>query len=132
MRRMEADLSRPGLYKEEAARSQVAARGGSIWGELTRRNPDLGVVTAYAEGASGDLWIGTKRGLVLLAPSRRSWGHYEHDPEDANTLGGNEIISLMEDRSGLLWIGLSQGGVDKLDRSEARRSMLSHSFIPPV
>ncbi len=132
MRRMEKNLSHLGLYKEESVQSQIEAKGGSIWGELTRKSPELATVNAIAEGASGDMWIGTRHGLVSLNSVRSTWSHYVHNPDDPNTIAGNEIISLLEDRSGLLWIGLSHGGVDKLDLSDSDRSVLSHSFVPPV
>ena len=42
--------------------------------------------------------------------------HYKHDPDDPNSLAVNAVLSLYEDRSGVLWIGTMGGGLDKLDR----------------
>ncbi|HET9914800.1 MAG TPA: two-component regulator propeller domain-containing protein, partial [Anaerolineales bacterium] len=43
--------------------------------------------------------------------------HYRHDPENLNSLSGNNIqkSSLYEDRTGTLWIGTQDSGLNRLD-----------------
>jgi signal transduction histidine kinase len=132
MRRVDENRTHSSLDSKDDVRRVAASKGGSAWAGIIESNPELNSVNVLSEGPSGELWIGTQRGLVAINALRRSGSHYEHDPDDPATLAGNDIISLFEDRSGLLWIGLRQGGVDKLDLSGMHDSRLSRSFVPPV
>ncbi len=86
------------------------------------------------------LWIGTQGGgLNKLVPSAGSgqalskaegfdrkketltgvaFTHYQHDPNNPNSLSNNGINSIYEDRSGMLWIGTGGGGLNKFDREK--------------
>jgi DNA-binding NtrC family response regulator/ligand-binding sensor domain-containing protein len=96
------------------------------------------LVNAVFVDKSGVLWIGTEGGglnkLILShAPSRSSgqdpsklevgesnleteqFIHYEHNPNDPNSLSNNVVNSLYEDSHGILWIG-TNGGLNLFDR----------------
>jgi signal transduction histidine kinase/ligand-binding sensor domain-containing protein len=84
------------------------------------------------EDNSGELWIGTLGGgLDRLVPSHalsevkgeaegldkepEQFIHYPSDPDDPHGLSDNEVLSILEDRAGSLWIG-TRGGLDQFDR----------------
>jgi len=72
-------------------------------------------VFCVAQDHRGFLWFGTEDGL------NRFDGHtfriYQNDPEDPRSLSFSYIRTLLEDRSGRLWIGTFGGGLSRYDRS---------------
>jgi len=63
--------------------------------------------------AQGRIWMGsTANGLVRYLPDApngarlRTW---THDPEDPDSIGGNYVGALLEDRDGLIWVGTLTG-----------------------
>ncbi|MGI9542372.1 MAG: two-component regulator propeller domain-containing protein [Cyclobacteriaceae bacterium] len=93
-------------------------------------------VNVIREDQSGILWIGTYgSGLDLLTLPKTSSGrvdlksfdfafdHYKNDSGDPHSLSNDLIRSIYEDRSGLLWVGTSEGGLNKFDR---RRGKFKH------
>jgi len=84
------------------------------------------MVGSIHEDKSGDLWIGTEEGLNKLDPSpddkvSSEFIHYKHDPADFTSLSSNIIISILEDKSGVFWIGTIGGGLNKLIPEERKK-----------
>ncbi len=79
------------------------------------------VVTAIYEDQQGALWVGTSNGGL----NRCNWSagdgqairctSYQHNPDDPDSLGSNEVKFIHEDRAGVLWIGTWGGGLERLD-----------------
>ncbi len=61
----------------------------------------------------GRLWVGTTAGLALLDRESGSFDVYRNDAADPKSLPDDNIVSLFEDRDGLLWIGTKFGGLAK-------------------
>jgi ligand-binding sensor domain-containing protein len=57
----------------------------------------------------GFLWIGTEGGLSRF--DGRTFTNYTCDPLDSNSLSGNLIVELFQDRTGLIWIAIEDGGI---------------------
>ncbi|MCG3156451.1 MAG: Sensor histidine kinase RcsC [bacterium] len=87
-------------------------------------------VNTIYEDRSGTLWFGTGRGLNKFdrdpdSPSKESTGkagqftRFVHDPKNPHSLSDNRVLSIYEDRSGILWVGVN-GGVNKFDRVQER------------
>ncbi|MCJ8322147.1 MAG: ATP-binding protein, partial [Colwellia sp.] len=58
----------------------------------------------------GNLWIGTyDSGLNHFNPKTQKFTHYRHQPGDANSLSDDNIMSLLEDSQGNLWVGTGGG-----------------------
>jgi len=55
-----------------------------------------------------NLWVGTT-GLNRFDPRTETFQHYLHDPARANSLSHNSVNAIIEDSTGTLWIGTSQG-----------------------
>jgi ligand-binding sensor domain-containing protein/signal transduction histidine kinase len=74
----------------------------------------------------GNLWIGTYGGLnklnskyvsdVRKNKSLPSFICYTHNPDDPKSLSDNRVYSILEDRSGNLWIGTLNGGLNRLSQ----------------
>ncbi len=78
------------------------------------------VYTVY-EDSKGWFWIGTAGGLDRLILSKGKGvdrkilniKHYKPDANDTTSLSNNDVISILEDKSGVLWVG-TEGGLNKL------------------
>lgn len=72
------------------------------------------VVRAILQDREGFLWFATDDGLNRFDGS--NFLIYKNDPEDANSLGHNQITSMIEDRSGGLWLGSYNSGLTYFNR----------------
>jgi ligand-binding sensor domain-containing protein len=77
------------------------------------------------EDHSGNLWIGTWNGLnKLVLPqgvenssndySKVIFERFYSEPNNPNSLSNSRILSIYEDRNGVLWIGTYGGGLNKI------------------
>ncbi|MEE9571612.1 MAG: two-component regulator propeller domain-containing protein, partial [Candidatus Neomarinimicrobiota bacterium] len=81
-------------------------------------------VFSIFQDKAGNLWIGTYDGLNKLNTEYISginnnkspppFISYKHNPEDPNSLSDNRVYSILEDKSGNLWIGTLDGGLNRL------------------
>lgn len=58
-------------------------------------------------------WIGTSDGLSLFNKKTRRFSNFKPSNNNKHSLSKGEILSMLIDRSGLLWIGSNGGGLDK-------------------
>ena len=87
-----------------------------------------GKVTALLHDRRQHLWIGTENSglnyLSLPAAGGPAEGaeppirYLENDPTDLQSLSHDAVTTLFEDRSGLIWIGTSRGGLNKLNHRQ--------------
>lgn len=70
----------------------------------------------------GHFWVGTNKGLAQRVESGHagdkdyySFIFHTHNPFDPESLSHDEIFSIIEDRSGILWIGTNGDGLCKLN-----------------
>ncbi len=94
------------------------APGGLAEGEITFIKRDRG----------GRLWIGTRGdGLAVVDPEAvggdaPAVARYFNDPNSQNSLSNNNVAAFYEDETGLIWIGLVGGGLNKFDRKTGQIS----------
>ena len=82
------------------------------FGELNRDNSKNVVQSCY-EDITGNVWVSTKQGLILLNPGNGKWRVFT----EKDGLPSNTILNTIEDNSGNLWI-LSLGGISKFNKNE--------------
>ena len=66
-----------------------------------------------AEDPVGNLWISTDRGLNKLNPERTIFTRFNYNSTNPNGLSTDNISSICVDRSGILWIGTTDGYLNK-------------------
>jgi PAS domain S-box-containing protein len=81
-------------------------------------------ISAIVRGPDGALWIGTGgyavpgNGLNRVDPAAGTFTRYVNLPDQPASLGGNDVLGLFLDPSGVLWIALYGAGLDRLDLSQ--------------
>lgn len=64
------------------------------------------------------IWTGTdETGLFCFDPATSGVHHFDNIPADRNSLSDNSILCLYQDKSGLIWIGTRNAGVNLLVES---------------
>jgi two-component sensor histidine kinase len=66
----------------------------------------------------GHVWIGTERGLYEYAPDKPRPFIHRHDEEREMSLSDDKVISIEEDKSGVLWFGTFSAGVEIFYREQ--------------
>lgn len=75
-------------------------------------------VFSVLQDHNGFMWIGTRTG-GLNKYDGYSFTQYIKDPDDPNSISGNEIIALFEDDNGIIWIGTRKGGLSRYNSETA-------------
>jgi signal transduction histidine kinase/ligand-binding sensor domain-containing protein len=78
------------------------------------------IVQCIVDGGDGYLWIGTENGIIRFNKTDHTWKIFRNDPEDPESLPGNNVQSLavVFDPEGNLWIGTYGTGVSWIPKSE--------------
>ena len=66
----------------------------------------------------GLMWFGRLGGgLISYNPKDNSFKHFYSNAEDSSSISTNYITTILEDRSGVLWVGgFEEGGINRLNR----------------
>ena len=91
------------------------------------------IFTIYqAPDEPGTLWIGTlDGGLNKFFPAKDSksssiFRRFTHDPLNPQSLSQNIVLSIYKDRTGMLWVGTYNGGLNKADNRLKRFAHYQH------
>ena len=62
-------------------------------------------VYSMLESRDGTMWLASVgSGLLKYDRAHRTLIRYKRDPEDSESLGSNQLLSLYEDREGEVWV----------------------------
>ena len=117
-----------GLLEDRKKRLWVGGKGGKLY-VLENGQPvenlfvnlpagGLGLVYDMIQDKTGAIWLGTKfHGLYKAVPvntaeTKYQLYHYEHNPNDPNSISSDEIYSLLEDKTGRVWVASFETGLD--------------------
>ena len=83
------------------------------------------------EDRLGNLWLGVGRdGLRKYHVKTHQLHTYRNDPLNPNSLGGNIVISIFEDKKGIIWIGTYYGGLCLFDPVKNNFKHIKGTNIP--
>ncbi len=88
------------------------------------------IIEPSSENKSGVLWIGTGYGLFRFDKAAQKFTKVETYISGYD-LNNKNILSLFEDRSGLIWIGTAEDGVLKYDRERLKFKHYRHDPFDP-
>jgi ligand-binding sensor domain-containing protein/serine phosphatase RsbU (regulator of sigma subunit) len=125
-----SDNAVSGIAKAADGTLWIATRGGGVnslkFASVTR-SPETAEFHAYTTsnglsdnfvrsvfvGHGGQIWIGTRNGLDVLNSCTGEVFVFKNSPNNPRSLSGNDITSIVEDQSGLMWLGTSGSGLNK-------------------
>lgn len=128
------DPADPASLSDDSVDSIFEDRSGGLWvgtmKGLDRLDPSTGDFHHYlndasqvdmtnwvvAEDRAGRLWVGRDDGLYLRRSQSEPFVVYRHDPADPFSLSHNRVVSIYQDRGGVLWAG-AFAGVNKWNPS---------------
>lgn len=95
------------------------------------------------EDRSGVVWIASLAGICKINETASRFTIYqqgvnqaeqqaESQPGSLPRLSDNLIISVYQDRQGILWVGTSQFGLNRIDRSTGRVTVYQHDPANPT
>ena len=67
-------------------------------------------------GWDGRVWLGTDHGILMIDGDDQQF--LTHDKQDSDSLGGEDIWSMLQDRQGNLWVGLFYNGLSLCRRPQ--------------
>lgn len=71
------------------------------------------VVNCILQDQQGFMWFGTQEGLNRY--DGYNFKIYKRDPQDSNSLANNFIYTMYQSQDGIMWIGMTGGGLDMFD-----------------
>lgn len=100
--------------------------------------PKNGIDLIYVlfEDSKGNIWFGTKgNGLFRAKPlneerSQYTLYSYKHNANDSNSISGNKIYSILEDKYGRIWVGNYGKGINLIteDNGEVQFKNVENCF----
>lgn len=80
------------------------------------KNPNANSVMTIVADSKNNIWIGTKEhGLFQYANGTLK--HFQHDPNNPNSLSHNSIYDIFEDSKKQLWFGTYGGGLISMNQN---------------
>ncbi|MBD1208331.1 MAG: hypothetical protein H9535_07875 [Ignavibacteria bacterium] len=85
------------------------------------------VITGIAVDRQGTVWFATaNKGLILFDKQHRIT-QYHSTSYDTQSLSSNHLRSLYQDRSGIMWVGTNDAGVNKFDPKAQSFALYRHN-----
>jgi ligand-binding sensor domain-containing protein/signal transduction histidine kinase len=123
-----------GLVKYEAQAKQFrefplsAASGGALASGINGGSLGGKLV---ADGQNG-LWVPSSQGLYYFDRRTGRFAYrFQHDESNRDSLNTNAIMSVFRDRSGVLWVGTENAGVDTLNFRQEQFIHYKHRVQEP-
>jgi signal transduction histidine kinase/ligand-binding sensor domain-containing protein len=82
---------------------------------FNQNSPAADNIQFVAADKAGYIWLGTSQsGLDRLDPSTGIFTHFRHNDSDSGSLSNDNVLTILQDHEGTLWIG-TLGGLDRFD-----------------
>ena len=93
----------------------------------------IGVASSnlLADGQNG-FWVPSSQGLYYFDRGTERWTYrFQHDETNPDSLNDNAVASVYRDRSGLLWVGTANGGLNLLNLRQEQFGFCRHHANSP-
>lgn len=123
--------------KANSSRAISLALGNQLWHyDLTTQQGtiiwqaenNVPYIKDFVQTSQGQFWVvGPEAGLIQLEREADQFvaTYHKFDPKRTNSISENNILSLLEDPFGNLWLGASYSGLNKIN---TRRQYFQHLF----
>jgi PAS domain S-box-containing protein len=86
-------------------------------------------VYCVLQDSKGFMWFGTQHGLNRY--DGNTFKLYDYDPRNPNSLSYNLVLSIYEDKSGMIWAGTWGSGLNKFDRETGKFTVFKKNAQDP-
>lgn len=143
-------LDNPNSLSDDSINSIYQDRSGDLWIATARginrynqqdggfmrflddsNNDKLNAAQVVYEDQQGGFWVGTSGGLLKLNTESGSFRIYQNSASSQNSLGSNRVSAILEDDSGILWVGTVGGGISRFDREQDAFRNYRHNALDP-
>ena len=84
-----------------------------------------------ADGQNG-LWVASSLGLQYFdVRTERFTNRFQHDESNPDSLNDNVVVSVYQDRGGVLWVGTENGGLNLLNFRQEQLGLYRHDPADP-
>jgi len=84
---------------------------------LIKQGMPGGSITSIAEGALGNIWLGSETGgIVVLNPKTNSCLNYRQSESLKSGINDNSICAIYKDKKGNIWVGTQNEGLNTVSR----------------
>ncbi|MGE5806617.1 MAG: two-component regulator propeller domain-containing protein [Ignavibacteria bacterium] len=97
--------------------------GSYLINSLNRNRSRINILIQDKEGV---LWAGTGSGLFMFETTPELSLLNDSELQKLNILGNNNVLSLFEDNSGLIWIGTAEEGIYIFNRERSKFKHFMH------
>lgn len=123
--------------RAHSANAITLALGEQLWhynlasqqGEILWQTDDnVPYIKDFIQTEQGNFWVvGPEAGLIQLERNDKAFTatYHRYDPKRTNSISENNILSLLQDPFGNLWLGASYSGLDKIN---TRRQYFQHIY----
>lgn len=102
-----------GVYRLDGRRELAEHLGREAFGLADHQDVNIGRILVTSKG---ETWLSTFASGVYWWDQKAGELHnYRHDPADSWSLPDDVILSMYEDRTGIVWFGTETGGVSKFN-----------------
>jgi diguanylate cyclase (GGDEF)-like protein len=145
VRRYTSDPRQPGSLSQNIVYSLYQGAEGPLWAGTSNGlnrlddpagpfkvihfgNPASDYINAIAPGRGGILWLATGNSLIRYEPATGQHRIFQNDPADPASRAVNGTSSVLEDRTGRVWMGSewNGGGLDLLDPATGKFRHFTH------
>ena len=82
-------------------------------------------VTGILKERSGELWLGTRQGIIVYDSARINKKWFVHSKSDRASLSDNRVNSITKDRAGIIWI-CTEIGLNRYDHQTKKFTRYFH------
>ena len=93
--------------------------------------PERNYLVKIDADTHGDLWIGSAVGLYHFSPRTGKFTLYAHDPKHPSSPVLGPALSVLVDRSGIIWAGSWHTGLNKFDPLSQKFDIFLHDDEDP-
>ncbi len=85
------------------------------------------VISAFIDNKN-NIWVGTIDGVDEIKSNRKSSFHFEHQPHNFNSLSDNFVRSVFVDKTGIVWIGTNNDGLNRYDPKTGKFNLFTYDI----
>ena len=83
------------------------------------------VISAFLDN-NNNIWVCTMGGLDEIKNNKKYSIHFSHDPKNKNSLSDDFVRSVFVDKSGIVWIGTNNEGLNRFDPQTGKFQLFTY------